>query len=86
MSLAFLVKFLKKKKILTLTFVFIFVLISAKSAERTPSQLLVNKIFGIFTERVKSVKNKMSDKIFDDTTVEIEPASLAQTTLKFMTR
>ena len=72
-------------KKLPLAFVLIFVLISAKSAERTPSQPPVNKILGIFTEKVKSVKNKMSDKIFDDTTVEIEPASLAQTTLKFMT-
>ena len=73
MSLAFLVKFLTKKKTLALTFVLIFVLISTKSAERTPSQPPVNKILGIFTEKVKSVKNKMSDKIFNDTTVEINP-------------
>ena len=54
-------------KKLPLAFVLIFVLISAKSAERTPNQLPVSKFF---TEKVKR-KKKMSKNIFDDTTVEI---------------
>jgi hypothetical protein len=71
--LGFLVKFLTKRITLALAFVLMFVMISAESAECTPSQLPVNKNLEIFTKKVKFVKIEMSDQIFNDTTVEVNP-------------
>jgi hypothetical protein len=67
--LAFLERFLTKRITLALAFVLKFVMIS----EYTPSKLPVSKNLKIFTEKVKTVKIRMSDQIFNDTTVEVNP-------------